>query len=1465
MQYCAQWFLRLLSGLFLASMIGCPNRADYPPLETRVQGRAPLNAGGKFRIFEDAGKRIVEAEGDIDQAGNFTANLHWAGDGPQLIEVEGGSYVEPATQTVAHHDGQMLRTVVELLKPGSDNKPIESIDATVTPWTEIAHAKGGEAGFADVLAVMTDALGCQSGDYARLLRVRPAAPSEDRPVQNLSPEALSYVYLGALSQLASDLSEQFGLQPGARLTTMGLTKAIAADYADGRIDGYAAGARIWLTDDHSLPADVLRQPLAQAALKFLRGPGNKSGLREAAALDVLRCVSKGANLQLGPVGEELDTEGPVVAAVAPAAATYVAGAQEVICNATDTSTVATIQGALLHGGQAIAGLGQAATLLYDEGARKQWRAPMLVADLDSGPLVVRCDANDKWGNSSSVSHDFDFNKGKVAPGLSFPGSSAERLSGTIQVVCDCSADMYSHRCEILPIGEDEAHPALSCREGPQRSECSWETTGVLDGSHVVTCANWTRGLDRPLTASLAARVKNHQEGTAEGTVYLDTPVEHVTVTARAYEGGLPGRVLGAGDAADGTFRFSLSTEYRGPILIEAVPSQTSKEQSRYRNVPLDAMMAFSNGRLSLLLEHYEPGQSLTGLSINVLSSMAESLATARWHRRINDPGSFYDAATAAQRLVEQYLQPTKPFDPRFTRVANLGVSDRVADHDPEVMGLYHVGLSRLAVEYSAEHCSGTSCITTADLVEAMRQDLSDGVLDGKNRDGFKVRLGYLALLKEDFFRIELSRGIRRWLDKAAFVGIRHEAVNKSGLNRETFMGHEQLLQTLAAQDSSLFGHRPGAHYDEDGPRLDIALLSTEGEALSLDSALGKMRFRVVVDGTDDSGVAWIRASVNGEELKSVRSLRPDHAEYWIDTRDFPDGDVQIVFEAQDGQGNRSVPRFVYLTIDKLEPTVEIKEREVWITNGAMHYLAASVSKPNLSGQIFNDSLPLGEPWRVPQGSTYFTVPAPVECNAHHVLTVRVRDAAGNTGEARQVVHCDSMPPSLTPQPSPFVQEKSGQTVDLAPRLHAQGQPIDLQPSSGALVLEKIWSRLDNIPEHSPMTMRFSVSDVAPDAAGIGTPVDHLRVSYKYIFQGSGAAREREWAPVTCRDGQCEVVFSYPTMLPEEVVGLPVTVARIQNFIARSGPNDLHSVLVKVEDLAGNTTTAEWTFHLQLYTPPVEVDCNWHPSLVAARLAGNPSVPSAARDGFAPLYVNIGAALATSGSSLTPQDAVHYFSFGDTGVEWRLDRGIGQVSVVSQDKVGVPNYDHCSTQGRWMEFYDDGACNESMWRLQHPRLWEWRRNAGDGTLAGTQGVRPMHRTVELRPGAEQVHNPLFASGVPKRSDGAALRLDPTISINATHETQASQRFGYTYNSTGNTKKRGKRIEEKMFVKDMRIIRHGAYMPSHTGSSPGTPAPVAVNYAPGCSADLTASWREDRAPVVHAGPAPSFEDISTNYGP
>jgi hypothetical protein len=1175
--------------LLLAVLAGCPeappNPADDPTSETVIRGRAPLNAGGKIRIsasrgFED--DRIQE--GEINEAGQFTVHMRGAF-GRVTVEASGGSYLEPATTTVVRHAGKTLHAAV------AEVEQYAQVEVAVTPWTDIAFARAGLDGYAESLEALNDTLGCQLASYSKLLSTPPAVPTEDKPVQSLSADALAYLYLGAFSQLAADLSDQFQLQPGARLTSMSLAKLLAADFSDGRIDGRQHGIRLLIVDGHPLPDNLLRQPLAQALRRFLAGPKNETSLRQTSALDLLQCVSRGADLQFGPVGQPLDIEAPTITFVAPQAGSYLAAAQDLACEASDISGVKTLQATIWQHDELLASaLGQPSAVALSETAGVRLTAPLRLETLETGAARFQCEAVDAWGNTHIESRDFHVNRGGKSPELVLSASNSDEVAEVVQVRCICDDDPYSYRCELLDPPDGET-PPTQLQVGDRWTSYNWDTRRLLDGFHTLTCGNWSHGIENPVTRDLTTRVRNSEKGIVTGAVYLESLIEHVSVTAYAYKNAEVGAQIGTAEAADGVFSIQLTNEYRGPVLLVAEKSTNpdiSQPQARFKNIILGVSTPLGNGEVRLLIEHYEPGQRFVGRSMNFATTMAEALASSIWKQRIGSHSTFADAIRFSHRLVGQYLSPTRPFDVRETRVADLAKPawQTGAADDEILLGLFHVGLSRLAVEYSINHCQRRQCITVSEIMAAMRSDLSDGRLDGRDLRGARPSLGHDAYLSEDFFRIELARAIRRWLDKVPFMDDHHEGVNVSGLLPRDFSGHDQFLDNISGHDSQIFGHRPGATYDEDGPVLSVHVVNAEGRPMDLSNAIGTTRFRIVVDGVDDSGVAWVRASIGDNPLENSQPVRAEHAEYWVDTSNLPDGESHVLIEAQDGAGNYSTPERVVFVVNKVNPIVELENSEVWIRDGYYH-LTGSVSKSPVTVQLFDGLSALGDAWDIPNGEHSFSVDTKLACSASHILTVRVQDLSGNVGEGHQVVHCDEHAPTISTRSRNFIQEsRFAALYDESGSVLQYERRGDAASVTWPARFEKFFTRLDLLPERGLTVeaqnlpvLAFSVSDRG--TKNFGTDDDAIVVEYQYLVGGD---IKRPWSrlPFPGRGRDYEIPISYQTLSRE---------------LASPNPELEHQIVVRAMDLAGNVEAEVYSFSMNILSPPLWVGaCQISPEL-----------------------------------------------------------------------------------------------------------------------------------------------------------------------------------------------------------------------------------------------------------------------------
>jgi hypothetical protein len=1426
--------LVLLLGLPLIT--ACPGPAPDDPhaqQQTKVSGMAPLHAGGQIRALDSSLAQIGNTV-TADGAGRFTLELLQAS-GDIIIEASGGSYKEPDSG-VTVHDGDRLRAMITGLGSMDEAKVV------VSPWTEMATAASqarGADSYGQFLQFLTSAMTCSRAEYSNVLWTPPSLPSLEEEGQGTNVAALSYLYFGAWSKLAANLSASVGITPGGRINSLTLATALSKDASDGRIDGHQNGAAISLFENFDLPDDLLRQPLAQAGRRFADSKANLTQMKFADVRGLLGCLSNDKKTTLGAPGQALDENGPILELSAPSHESFLVDEYPFVCDATDDSAVVDIAASLLNpAGEKLQRGPKADSVDRSIPGKTSLRGTLEIEPHASGQLTFECRAKDAWDNETVVTRNYTVNKGGIVPQIK--GIKADddgRLRGRVTIECDCSEDPYNERCDLLQPAQATFHLRHA-----HKTTYHWETTNGLDGFYDVECANLSRGFNQATPATIRHEVKNNPNGRAHGTVYLDTPVSNVTITAYAYKDGeREGAILGSGEAQGGTFDFPMATTFRGPVLFKAVRTQGTSERATFRNLAIDDDMTLNNGYLTLLLDNYQPSDKATDLSINIASSLAEALATARW-KLSHEVDDFATEIVRDQHLVAQHIYSSKEFDVRRTPVQNLSEPVPVGALEAERnMGLFHVGLSRLAAEFSAKRCEGgLTCITATDILEGLREDMADGKLDGYNGD-LPVFIDHNESVGSELLRIDLSRAIKNWLDAAPFLNNADVAPkNASGLKAKNYAGKGQLLRLLAGDNSPLFGNREGRRYDQEGPVMHVKAMNRARAVLTRPEDDGQSvvtlvrpvnaSFEVEVNAEDESQVLSIKAHIKDIELSNVEGGRPDRARFIVGLQDLDlqDGSVTLELTARDGENNVSLVHVLFV-VDRVGPAVTLDKPEIWIRHGDLHTVTGTVTKANVRGALHNNGVKLAD--FETGGSQRFEARSPLGCNATHTLHIEFEDRAGNVTPVDQIVHCDDTPPTVTPISVPYTQARNNGQTQLAIRVHGatEAPAFDaLTNAAQAAQVERRFYQLDNDSADLP-TVRFTVTDQGKGI--VGTDPNGIKVSYLYRFNGS---KQRDWTPLPCaveQDNlQCAFAFTYQALLPDEIQAQPLTTARARNFIARSKPEDLHAVMFKVEDSVGNTTVAEWSLRLDLVGPVFRISCDTALADSVAMKSDDATFGALLKSG-APLFLPRIDSDAPFTNSLAPTDARYVFSMPDTGVTWKIEE-----ASVQWAKLGPSNQtpDWPKTFGKFVQFEGE-AVQASTQPLD--RTWDEEPRLSLQQLAVSRD-RTLHlpfygsQATALTTGQEAPSSLQWATTVDQK---ARLQYSYKFGRASTCQPLTHSKFEKNCKFKGSTE-----FDERRFAKNIKIIR-APYFPRLSDHGE-LPPPLRVEYADDCKADNYLIWHE-----------------------
>ncbi|MCR4317996.1 MAG: Ig-like domain-containing protein [Planctomycetes bacterium] len=237
-------------------------------------GSGPVT-GGKVNVYElsASGDAVVPAiaTATTDSLGQFSVNIG-SSTKPFFIEVVEGSYIDEAT------GAQVAITKTNALKLVFPGTIVSTGNFSVTPLTTIAatifqtDAASGSISDPEVAAMNSNGLVNELFGVEDVTRTGVFSFRSDAQQIAIAQEAAAQYHSLILSGLAQ-LASQLGVSRNA------LIVAIAADIGKDRLaDGLNAGEAILLgTTSTPLPADAIRQSLANAMTNFVGGAPNMSG------------------------------------------------------------------------------------------------------------------------------------------------------------------------------------------------------------------------------------------------------------------------------------------------------------------------------------------------------------------------------------------------------------------------------------------------------------------------------------------------------------------------------------------------------------------------------------------------------------------------------------------------------------------------------------------------------------------------------------------------------------------------------------------------------------------------------------------------------------------------------------------------------------------------------------------------------------------------------------------------------------------------------------------------------------------------------------------------------------------------------------------------------------------------------------------------------------------------------------
>lgn len=340
-----QGFLFLVFIIFVLIGFGCGGGTNQGKDAANIGGSVAgygidgLIINGDVYIYSYNGARgDLLAQSKTDAKGQFSAQIgNYSG--PILIDVRNGYYIEEASAyRVDLNVGDYLSAVTFYSAGGGLS------NVMVTPMTTLAASLAGYyqgAGDNVSNAINKANTAMSSLILLNILDTYPADLTDEKNKPgSLTNSAMYGVALAALSQMSADISAANGTQPHRVYNSMALTKALATDISDGKLNGKKVADDIFLGIT-KLDSYTMRRTLGVAAINFMNTTYNKSGLARGDVEGYLSQIALNSGSLFPSENKPLpiDDVAPTITFTEPTPGVYVAGKLKVRVVATDFSNI----------------------------------------------------------------------------------------------------------------------------------------------------------------------------------------------------------------------------------------------------------------------------------------------------------------------------------------------------------------------------------------------------------------------------------------------------------------------------------------------------------------------------------------------------------------------------------------------------------------------------------------------------------------------------------------------------------------------------------------------------------------------------------------------------------------------------------------------------------------------------------------------------------------------------------------------------------------------------------------------------------------------------------------------------------------------------------------------------------------------------------------------------------------------
>ena len=840
--------LAVLSALSCAPSVGDP--VDGTISGTVVKGPVAASNVQAFSVSPGGRRDAAVGEGRTDDGGSFTLNLggHF---GPTLVCAKGGAFTEEATGGLVDLGPNELCALIDAQELGGATS-----GAVLTPLTTL-HANLTacliEAGREQDLQAASDRAANRLNQFLSAgtpsfdLRATPVFDPTTSVAPSLTADVWHGLLLAGLSESARQISLASDIDPGVRVTSATLTTELARDIDDGRcvFDGHGPGDVALGQGAVALSSNTLRgapQGLALSIERFLVGTRNQSGVALDSVADLTRAL---ATHKSDIFGDDTNATPPTISMPEPTAGP-VAGTPPIRVIAEDVVGITTVAFIAPNN---LAGTGE---LTCATSTHCELAGTLNTGLFAPGDVTITARATNTAGISSdvSVTVTVDNELPEVVVSAPSPGTcsgTVDLLATATSTVGVASFNVDVPGVAILPSCAPPVTTTNCDREpDPTVIDVLWDTTVAPEGPLSVTFAA-TDTAGKTTFRRVDVEVDNIAAGTIGGVVELGFPVVGAAVTAFELTEQGQGAAIGT-DVTDEDGRYEIvNAEHAGPVLVVA-SGGTFEDSATGQPLSLRA-----GQELTVALAEVALGEVKIA-NVNAWTTLASERALVTQ----GDSPSIGAAVTFNSNLLASHLLRPGSLSLAGSVSANLLEEDPAPSDSSAILALAHGGLSRVAAQLSIDIGGAPGQVTPVDLLDVLKLDLSDGVLDGTD-SGALLFLDQQSVASDSYvLRTTLAVGIDNFVKNAPLrddgVVVLEAPRNASGITSAALSATDLLYDDLSLDRSALFPlGDPVRPFDQTPPTIELAFAAPNDDADFGDPLEGVIA--VIGIATDPSGLS----------------------------------------------------------------------------------------------------------------------------------------------------------------------------------------------------------------------------------------------------------------------------------------------------------------------------------------------------------------------------------------------------------------------------------------------------------------------------------------------------------------------------------------------------------------------------------------------------------------------------------